>query len=97
MYLRVFVKNQCVSCKILFQQFIFTLITFLVVTYVCLNVKVPKSEYTFHTQRYGSIKNCTPHGENQPHHDVGGGFKNTLYDCSPLDIEHIHIIKNTTL
>ena len=37
----------------------------LVIMYVCLNVKVLKSEYMFSTEVSDSIKNCMSHGETQ--------------------------------
>ena len=45
----------------------------LVVMYVCLKVKVIKSQYIYCNEVCDSIKNCIPHGEKQPLRDIRGG------------------------
>ena len=67
------------------------------VVYVCLNIKVLKSAYTFRTKISDSIKNSVHHGENQPCQEVGGGYLKKSDACGALAVEPIHIVKNTTL
>ena len=44
--------------------------TFLVVMYMCLNVRYLKIVFTFHTKISDSIKNYVHYGEMQPHSGV---------------------------
>ena len=61
-------------CHLTFYINICILAKFSVVTYVCLNVKSPKSMCTFCTKICDSIKNYFHHVKNYPCREVGDGY-----------------------